>query len=389
MKTISRLFLLLAVLVASAACEEGTTDDFGSIKVPDLVVTFDKSVIKASGSDVVTFKAFYKGTDVTSQTTFLLSRDGNFSPGKYEVCLSSFSTDKIGTYYFKAGYNAGESDILSISAIARDIPAAAVDKQAGNTSFVRRTFFNQHTGTQCPNCPFMTYLIRKTLTDEVKDKVVFASVRNYSGETGFANIQNPASSWPYLHIDYSSTYPYNGTAEGLQAKINEWTSAPAKVGISANPVFYEDGQIIVKVTVKAAETDEYNVGLWLMQDNFYKKQLVDNSRLGLLEGTWGDSYHYHDNCVRVAESKYLGSHVGYPLGKIEAGKTAEWIFLVNVNLGTEAYSYTDRWWDGKEGGINLNDLHFAAFVTTHKGTKYTVVNAIDFKYNESKSFEYK
>ena len=87
MKTISRLFLLLAVLVASAACEEGTTDDFGSIKVPDLVVTFDKSVIKASGSDVVTFKAFYKGTDVTSQTTFLLSRDGNFSPGKYEVCL--------------------------------------------------------------------------------------------------------------------------------------------------------------------------------------------------------------------------------------------------------------------------------------------------------------
>ena len=69
--------------------------------------------------------------------------------------------------------------------------------------------------------------------------------------------------------------------------------------------------------MKAAVSGEYNVGLWLLQDGYYRKHTVDNGRLGLLEGTWGDSYNFHDNSVRVAESKYLGSHIGYPLGRIE------------------------------------------------------------------------
>jgi len=286
-----------------------------------------------------------------------------------------------------------KSDFVAINAISRSIPSAAKDNEPSNTSFVRRTFFNQHTGADCPNCPFMTYLIKRTLNDEVKDKVVLASVRNYAGEVDFANVPNPVSSWPYLHIDYDTTYPYNGTVDGLQSKIDEWTSAPAKVGISANPMYYEDGQIIVKVSVKAAETDEYNVGLWLMQDNIYIKQQVASDRLHLLDGTWGDEYHYHNNCVRIAESRYLGSHVGYPLGKIEAGKTAEWIFLINANIGQKDLNgdgrcdVGDSWWYTK-GKINLDDLHFAAFVTTHKGTVYKVANVIDFKYNETKLFEY-
>ena len=92
--------------------------------------------------------------------------------------------------------------------------------------------------------------------------------------------------------------------------------------------------------------------------------------------------------MRVAESKYLGSHVGYPLGRIEAGQTKEWRFVFNVGLGTEELGYVDHWWEGQKDGINLADLHFAAFVTTHEGTVYTVVNAIDFPYNEAKPFEY-
>lgn len=384
MKTISKIFTLLSVLMFMSSCGEDVIESGGmGVKMDGVVLAFDKSVIQANGSDAVTFKVYYQGSDVTDQATVF-----KVSGSKYEQAGSVFSTDKTGEYSFQAAYKAGKSDLVAISAISRDIPAAPKDGEPANTSFVHRTFFNQHTGSQCPNCPFMTYLIKKTLTDDVKDKVVLASLRNYSGEAGFASVPNPVNSWPYLHIDYSDTYPYNGTVDGLKAKIKDATSKPAVVGISANPVYYEDGQIIVKVAVKAAETGEYNVGLWLMQDNFKKTQLVDNGRLSLLEGTWGEEYHYHNNCVRVAESKYLGSHVGYPLGKIEAGKTAEWIFLVNVNLGSEAYGYTDHWWEGKTGGINLDDLHFAAYVTTHKGTVYNVANVIDFKYNETKTFEY-
>lgn len=389
MKNIKTIMAFLSAAVIMSSCGEDVVEVGGmGVKMDGVVLTFDKSVIQADGSDAVSFKVYYQGSDVTGQAT-VFKVDGS----KYEQTGSVFSTDQVGNYSFQAAYKAGKSDFVAINAISREIPSAAKDNEPSNTSFVRRTFFNQHTGADCPNCPFMTYLIKRTLTDEVKDKVVLASVRNYAGEVDFANVPNPVSSWPYLHIDYDTTYPYNGTVDGLQSKIDEWTSAPAKVGISANPMYYEDGQIIVKVSVKAAETDEYNVGLWLMQDNIYIKQQVASDRLHLLDGTWGDEYHYHNNCVRIAESRYLGSHVGYPLGKIEAGKTAEWIFLINANIGQKDLNgdgrcdVGDSWWYTK-GKINLDDLHFAAFVTTHKGTVYKVANVIDFKYNETKPFDY-
>ncbi|MBE6214855.1 MAG: Omp28-related outer membrane protein [Bacteroidales bacterium] len=389
MKNIKTIMAFLSAVVIMSSCGEDVVEVGGmGVKMDGVVLTFDKSVIQADGSDAVSFKVYYQGSDVTGQAT-VFKVDGS----KYEQTGSVFSTDQVGNYSFQAAYKAGKSDFVAINAISRSIPSAAKDNEPSNTSFVRRTFFNQHTGADCPNCPFMTYLIKRTLNDEVKDKVVLASVRNYAGEVDFANVPNPVSSWPYLHIDYDTTYPYNGTVDGLQSKIDEWTSAPAKVGISANPMYYEDGQIIVKVSVKAAETDEYNVGLWLMQDNIYIKQQVASDRLHLLDGTWGDEYHYHNNCVRIAESRYLGSHVGYPLGKIEAGKTAEWIFLINANIGQKDLNgdgrcdVGDSWWYTK-GKINLDDLHFAAFVTTHKGTVYKVANVIDFKYNETKPFEY-
>ena len=386
MKTIFKIFITLFAVVGLASCGDDTTGGSGfGVKVDGVVLTFDKSVIQANGSDMVTFRAFYKDSEVTDQASFFKVN----ASGKLEAMGTTFTADQVGVYNFKAAYKTSESDQVSVSAISREIPTAPKDDEKSNTSFVHRAFFNQHTGSQCPNCPFMTHLIKKTLVDGYEDKVVLAALRNYSGEAGFASVPNPASSWPYLHIDYASNFPYNGTVANLQAKIDEIVSQPAKVGISAKPVYYEDGQIIVKVAVKAAETNEYNVGLWLMQDNYKKTQLVDTERLSLLEGTWGDEYHMHDNCVRVAESKYLGAHVGYSLGKIEAGQTAEWTFLVNVNLGTEAYGYTDSWWEGKKGGITLDDLHFAAFVTTHEGIRYTIANVVDFKYNEEKPFEYK
>ena len=355
-KIMTSAALLFAAALAFISCgdKDPITPGYG-INIPDLVLDFDKSVIQASGNDVVTFRAFKKGQDVSASSTLFLVEGETYTP----MTSMTFSVSKEGSYTFQVAHGPSKSDVVKISAISKAFPQAPTDGEPQSTDFVHRTFFNQHTGAGCPNCPFMTYLLKKTLTGEVKDKVVLASLRNYSGEAG------------------------------LKALIERRTSSPAKVGISATPVYYEDGQIVLTVAVKAAVTDEYNVGVWLMQDGYKKTQTVDNGRLSLLgpEG-FTDDYHYHNNCVRVAESKYLGSHVGYPLGRIEAGKTKEWRFVFNVGLGTEEYSYLDHWWEGQNDGINLDDLHFAAFVTTHEGTVYTVVNAIDFPYDEAKPFEY-
>ena len=399
MKTFTKYFTAIMALAVVLSCGEKEQPAGGlGIKTDGAVLGFDKNVIKADGNDVVTFTAYFDGNDVGNDSqTHVLQK--NPVTGKFVYAGRTFSTTEPGEYVFKVQYRTNQSEEVKITAITRDIPSAVADPKPSGTSFVHRTFFNQFTGVDCPNCPYMVYLLDQTLVDGYEDKVVLAAIRNYSSaEVDFANIPNSAGYYPYLHIDYSKSVEHTVPAGELQSLIDQWTSVPAKVGISANPIYYEDGQIIVKVSVKAAVAGEYNVGLWLMQDEYYSPQSFNNDRPGALNNTWdvgykGDSsknrYDYHHNAVRVAASKYMGGHVGFPLGRIEAGKTAEWIFVVNVNLGTPQYSYTDHWWEGNHGQkVNLDDLHFAAFVTSHKGIRYTVENAIDFPYNQPKAFDY-
>ena len=171
-----------------------------------------------------------------------------------------------------------------------------------------------------------------------------------------------------MHVDMVQSFNYDAGSPALAALINERTATPALVGISANPV-YEKDRLVVRVSVKAAQTGNYNVGVWFLQDNVYGMQ-TDN--LGITVGD--DSYNNHNNCVRLADSEYMGSFVGYPLGEIKAGETAERTFLLNVNK---------RW-----KLTNLDDLHFAAFVTTIEGRGYKVVNVVDCPYNEPTPFDY-
>ena len=89
-----------------------------------------------------------------------------------------------------------------------------------------------------------------------------------------------------------------------------------------------------------------------------------------------DTYNYHENCVRKADSKYGNSYAGYPLGSIEAGKTALRTFVLNIDKDT---------WKLKD----MNNLHFAAFVTAKNGRNYQVVNVVDCKIDAPTPYEYK
>lgn len=405
MKTLVKYFTLIMTLVAVLSCGEKEQPIRGlGLDLDGAILAFDKTVIMADGNDEVTFTSYYDGKNVDGQAK-IYYRKGN--TGNFDNRVGkTFSTSQPGDYEFIVQYKTSKSEVVKISAIKKQFPQALPDPDPSNTSFVHRTFFNQYTGVECPNCPYMVYLLDQTLVDGYEDKVVLAAIRNYSSkEEGFANIPNSGGYYPYLRIDYSTSYDHDGgTKSELQNLIDQWTSVPAMVGISANAKYYEeDGQLIVTASVKAAETGDYNVGLWLMQDKYFMEQSISEKvdYPGALHGTWDNGYDndpyknrydYHDNAVRVAASKYMGGHVGYPLGKIEAGKTAEWTFAVNVNIGTQEYSFTDNWWEGISGGINLDDLHFAVFVTKlvdKKKLTYRVINAIDVPYNGQKSFEYK
>jgi hypothetical protein len=361
--------LLLASAVMLISCEQTGGDD--TSMDAKFYVTSDKNVIQSNGTDFATFSAFVDGKDVTAETAFYLKDsmtplDGNKltvdEVGEYSVI------GMYGTFYTK--------DPISVTAIDVPVPAPAEDPVVSNTSFVHRAFLNQYTGTGCGYCPGMVRALRAAFEDEeTKNMAVHAAVHSY-GAGDPAYIAAPkASGYPYMEIDMALSFSYDLDPEAkagvLKKALSERVSAPAKVGISANPVLNDD-LLVVTVEVKAAETGEYNLGVWFMQNHVYGQQ---TDYLGLVVKD-PDTYNYHENCVRKADSRYGSSYAGYPLGEIKAGKTVQRTFVLSIDK--ESWKLKD-----------MNNLHFAAFVTAKNGKYYQVVNVVDCKISEPTPYEYK
>lgn len=359
------LLLVPAVMLISS-CEKTGGDDTNMDA--GYSIRADKNVIQSNGSDVATLTAVVDGKDVTAESTFYLKDtmtqlDGN-----------KFTADKPGVYNVIGMYGTFYTEEpISITAVDMEVPAAAEDPAASNTSFVHRAFLNQYTGTGCGYCPGMIRALRAAFADEeTENMAVHAAVHSYNaGDPAYITAPK-ASGYPYMEIDMAVSFSYDldpdGKAGVLKKALQERVSAPAKVGISANPVL-NDNMLVVTVEVKAAETGEYNLGVWFMQDNVYGQQ---TDYLGIAD----NSFNYHENCVRSADSRYGNGYTGYPLGEIQAGKTAQRTFVLNIDKET---------WKLRD----MNDLHFAAFVTAKNGKYNQVVNVVDCPISAPTPYEYK
>lgn len=361
--------LLFAAAVMVISCDKTGGDD--TDMDARFYISSDKNVIQSNGSDVATFTAVLDGKDVTSETTFY------FKDSMTPLEGNKLSADKAGVYNVIGMYGTFyREEPVSVTAIDMPVPAPAEDPAASNTSFVHRAFLNQYTGTGCGYCPGMVRALRAAFEDETtKNMAVHAAVHSYgAGDPAYIGAPK-ASGYPYMEIDMAVSFSYDLDPEGktgvLKKVISERVSAPAKVGISANPVVTDD-VLVVTVEVKAAEDGEYNLGVWFMQNHVYGQQ---TDYLGLVAKD-PDIYNYHENCVRKADSRYGSSYAGYPLGKIEAGKTAQRTFVLNIDK--EAWKLKD-----------MNNLHFAAFVTAKNGRSYNVVNVVDCKISEPTPYQYK
>ena len=375
---IASLMLVAAMLFSCGDAKDPVnSDDANGIisEIESLILVSDKNVIQSNGSDAATLSVYTPdGEDVTAESIIyqITGYNSKYEPEFSQLNLTDykFTASESGEYKLMASYKALITEnYLSVNAIDVTVPSAVEDPKPESTSFVHRVFLNQYTGTACGYCPGMVRVLRETLVDEVADKAVLAAIHSYNSSDPAYLATPKASGYPFLHIDMVQGFNYDAGSAALTSLINDMSSSKAKVGISANPV-YENDRLVVRVSVKAAETGNYNLGVWFLQDNVYGMQ-TDN--LGITTGD--DTYNKHHNCVRLADSRYMGSYAGYPLGEIKAGKTAERTFVLNVN--TKRWKLTD-----------LNDLHFAAFVTTLEGRAYKVVNVIDCPYNEPVTFDY-
>jgi hypothetical protein len=149
----------------------------------------------------------------------------------------------------------------------------------------------------------------------------------------------------------------------------------AKAGIAACAAYSEESRMVSeKAEIKAAVTDNYRIGAWLLEDGIYGKQANN--------GASGYDYNTHDNCIRIADSKVTGTDfTGHYLGEIKAGEKKVFEFNpTNMVL--------DKSWKAE-------NCRLVIFITTEgEPSKYTtntwyVNNVVVCPLNGSVAYQYK
>ena len=379
----NKIFSIASLLAAAVMLTSCGTENTDPITTEGIVLTVDKDVIKCDGNDIATFTVkSAEGEVIKSGVTFYDEKDNEIDIKDFK-----FTADKAGEYTFWASYMTAISSQVTIRAINANAPTIAADPKPNSTSFVRRVFISQFTGTGCGFCPSMVYIMKTAFEENNLDgKYVLAACHAYnSNDPAYISSPNAGNfggtGYPYLALDMAVGYgDYTSSAKFTQVFNARYNAEEAKVGISANPQFVQgvlpnaagglDDCLLVRVQVKAAETGDYTVGAWLMEDDIYGKQ-TDGQGIKNLDPK--HDYDVHNNCVRVADSRNGSSWIGHSLGRIEAGKTAEKTFLLKVNKAWK-----------------LEKMHIAIFVASgdEKG-KYSVNNVIDCPVNATTPFEYK
>ena len=365
MRNIFKIASLLSAAVMLFACEQANPTG-------ELTIVSDKDVIQADGKDAATIKVMLGTKDVTAESEIYDQYDNLLT-----LVDGKFTATAAGEYKFYADYGAistyrkNDPDCYHvIKAIDVAVPDAAADPKPESTSFVHRTFLTQYTGTGCGYCPYMIKILREVAADKlIPEKAVLAAVHSYgAGDPAYISAPK-VQNYPYLTLDLVTGYSHSQGADALKGLIQEKSSTPAQAGISVSPKYYPNEKIlVVKVAVKAAVDGIFNVGAWLLEDEIIGQQ-SDYNNVG------DDSFDVHENCVRVADSRFSSTWFGHELGELTAGQVAEKTFVMNVK---------SDW--------KVEDLHLAVFASygevQGKNVAYSVCNAVDVPIDAPTPFEY-
>lgn len=268
---------------------------------------------------------------------------------------------------------------ITLTAVNRPIPLRPNDSQPQSYDFKHRSLLLQLTGTACPNCPYMSIAIRELMAEGsgYEDKFAFAAAHTYQ-----THPFNPdkdlgvyaGQGYPSCCVDFSYTFT-NGGKEANKAMIKNVVDGrlekPAKAGISASMVL--DGEeLVVRMSVKIAETGRYRVGAWLVEDDLYYVQsnnsAYDNEEYNL---------NWHEGVIRIVNSCPEGgsNFTGFNLSDIadqQAGTVYDHLFSFTL----------DPTW------VKEN-CHLVLFITAQENGGYTVTNAVTTKsLTEAIEYEY-
>lgn len=362
--------LLMAAVMLFASC--GGNDTPGDEPLPDepigegeLTLEVDKLIIRANGADAATFTVKFNGKAVTEDVTFF---DGDNKPIDLGASFK-FTVNEAGEYSFWANYKTFNSNTVVVTSVLTDVPETPADPQPDNTSFVRRVLVTKFTGQECQYCPNATASLHKFFEEhELADYTIKTEAHTFTANDPayLSSSFYAVGSYPTIAVDWSVmsvNVDYKSVCSMIEDRYN---AEDAKAGIAVNSK-YADGAITLKVCVKAAESGQYRVGAWLLEDNIIGQQK------GAPTGEENSWYHEFDGCIRIADSKQGTAYSGVKLGVIDAGKTAEKMFT---------WTLEDHW--------KVENLRLCVFVSVPDaaGRNYQVTNVITAPIDGITPFEY-
>ena len=386
MKKLLMFSTLLLAVMAMVSCNPSGEDD--QIVAGKLQLSADRSYIQVNTDEAVTLTAVCDDVDVTDQTVFYLGTTPLDGP--------VFAPKEIGVYKIWASYGTENSNEITVTAISVPVPETPEDTKPESTSFVPRILLSQFTGTGCGNCPRMMKLLHGdegatgVLHDsEVGGSIVWVAVHSYDiNDLAYYNgayaTKLGCTSYPCGNVDYAVTTDFSGvvdynTVQGLKDNLikPQLEAKKASVcGISVNSSL-ADGQIVMKATVKAAEENIYRIGAMLLQDG------IKDTQSGA-DKTWMNT---HNACVRYIDAAGT-NYYGHELGTIQSGKTAEHLFIWDLETVWAEMS-GDIYWDNKPVFLEGSDLRLVVFVVSvnSKGNYY-INNVVEAPVDGMVQFDY-
>ncbi len=344
------------------ATYEGRESEVVEIEVSAAQITLsaDKTTLKSTGKDIAEFSVYVDNTEVYDADIILKN-------ATEEVAIeeSRFSSNLQGVYTFYAKYGDIESEELKIT--------------VNKTPFFKQSCAMQVVATWCGYSPQMMNAFQQVY-------------ETYSGHIQIISLHRSTSKLGSTEVDsedFLEHYNETGIPLGIMDFERRLSRSapfiyethntlkrlyPATSGIAIQSRKTEN-HIHVSLSVKANETNEYNVYAFIVEDNIIKKQLIylNNS---MDNSVWDDEYLH--NGVAVYTMPEAKPYTGSSLGVIKEGQEAIKNFSVLLKTVTDHRT------------IDYSNCRVVAYVLKKHEGKWIINNAatcsiegsVDYKYDE-------
>lgn len=290
-----------------------------------IALVVDRSIIESDGEDFALLTVYY--TNEQGVTGILTEPVEIYCNGEEEPLESNhFSTSTAGDYELYAVYGVAVSNTVKVTALA-GIPDLPADSDSENLSFRHRMMLLQHTGTDCPNCPRMMEIL-KTLADDEYYSSLYHHVASHSYNSSdpayssaavtVSRTLNTLGYYPWLTFNLTQEYAHDSVT--IETRLDELHKESADAGIAAAASLV-DGSILVRVGVKSAQTKNYRVAVWVLEDNISGRQ----------SGASASWQNVHSNCLREMYGDEKNNRIyGTGVGEVAAGESIEYIAAIKT-----------------------------------------------------------